>query len=532
MGRIDRPIGGASPSGVLIVPPLGYEYWSSHAALRELATRLSAQGHIVLRLDFTGTGDSTGDLEDVDSLAIWRTDILAGAETMRRLGASTITLVGLRLGASLALAVADDASADKVVAWVPIQSGRRYVKEVHLLSQDAPEGVTLGGPGARFFAGSVFRRALMDDLAALSLASVVTRGRVLIIDRNDRKSNDELVDHLRCAGTIVDQAALPGTDQILDLPTEYATSPVEVIDRIVDWIGTPEQTDAIVPHDEMPGPLDMDWHGTRILEQQRELGPDRLVGIESRPVETVDPSGTTVVFLNSGSEHHIGSGRVWVEFSRRLAADGHVGLRTDFRGWGESSDRNYSPGRPYDRHTIDDVREITRAVRNYSNGPIVLVGLCASAWVALRRCGDLDIDGIVAFNPQLYWRPGDPVEASMAETRQRRLGEIARIKRLRRRAVWTMLDCLRIRSAEGRWLTRIGQSRYPIDFWFAKDDDGIEFLRDRLGRRLQAVVRRGTLTINEFFELDHSMHRNWDRDEAYDALIGMITRINASTTTS
>jgi hypothetical protein len=124
------------------------------------------------------------------------------------------------------------------------------------------------------------------------------------------------------------------------------------------------------------------------------------------------------------------------------------------------------------------------------------------------------------------------VEASMAETRQRRLGEIGRIKQLRRRAVWTTLDRVRIRSTEGRWLTRIGQSRYPIDFWFAKDDDGIEFLRDRLSRRLQASMRRGTLTINEFRELDHSMHRNWNRDEAYDALLGMITRISAPSTTT
>jgi dienelactone hydrolase len=533
VGWVDRPRAGASPSGVLIVPPIGYEYWSSHNALRELATRLSGNGHIVLRLDYTGTGDATGVLSDIGTLAVWKADIIAGVGTLRRLGASTITLIGLRLGASLALAVADQAATDATVAWAPIISGRRYVKEVYLLSQTAPEGVALGGPDARFFAGCVFTNTLMDDLSDVSLASVITPGRVLIIDRDDKKSNDALVDHLRETGAIVEHCVLSGTDQILDVPTEYATTPSEVIDRVAGWVGSLDQAKAVDIHPDMDisTRIEMDWHGTRIVEHQRELGEHRLVGIDSRPVEMSGRPVSTVVFLNSGSEHHIGSGRVWVELARRLAVDGYIGLRTDFRGWGESGDAGFSPGRPYDSHTIDDVGEIVRAVRSYSNGPIILVGLCASAWVALRRCWDLDVDGIVAFNPQLYWQPGDPVEASMAETRQRRSGDIARIKRFRERAVWTALDRLRIRSPEGRWLTRIGETRFPIDFWFAKGDDGIEYLRDRLGRRLEVSQRKGMLTVNEFSDLDHSMHRIWDRGEAYDSLRRMIDKVETHATT-
>ena len=278
VGWVNRPGTGASPSGVLIVPPLGYEYWSSHEALRELATRLSAQGHIVLRLDYTGTGDATGDLADIESLAVWKADIVAGAGTLRGLGASTITLIGLRIGASLALAVADRAAADAIVAWAPIIAGRRYVKEIHLLSQTAPDGVTLGGPDARFFAGCVFTKALVNDLSAVSLASVGTTGRVLIIDRDDKRSSDELVEQLRETGAIVGHCVLSGTDQILDVPTEYATSPTEVIDRVAEWVGSLDTTSAAHVGGDDSSRIEMNWQGARIVEHQRELGQHRMVG--------------------------------------------------------------------------------------------------------------------------------------------------------------------------------------------------------------------------------------------------------------
>ena len=50
--------------GVVIVPPVGYEYWSSHRTLRTLAERLAGQGCCALRFDFDGTGDSAGDQWD------------------------------------------------------------------------------------------------------------------------------------------------------------------------------------------------------------------------------------------------------------------------------------------------------------------------------------------------------------------------------------------------------------------------------------------------------------------------------------
>ena len=64
MSWLTAPGGGASSVGVVIVPPIGYEYWSSHRTLRTLAERLAEQGCSRLRFDFDGTGDSAGDQWD------------------------------------------------------------------------------------------------------------------------------------------------------------------------------------------------------------------------------------------------------------------------------------------------------------------------------------------------------------------------------------------------------------------------------------------------------------------------------------
>ena len=52
MSWLSAPAGGGSEVGVVIVPPVGYEYWTAHRTLRTLAERLAAAGlpRIALRL--------------------------------------------------------------------------------------------------------------------------------------------------------------------------------------------------------------------------------------------------------------------------------------------------------------------------------------------------------------------------------------------------------------------------------------------------------------------------------------------------
>lgn len=114
---------------ILLCPPGPQEYMASHWMLRRLASQLSKDGHSVLRFDYSGTGDSEGDSADGD-LEVWRTDIVAAAHALCQLTcAERATLIGYRLGASLAWQASHDLAERprNVVLWQPIVLGKTYI---------------------------------------------------------------------------------------------------------------------------------------------------------------------------------------------------------------------------------------------------------------------------------------------------------------------------------------------------------------------------------------------------------------------
>lgn len=139
-GRSERPLFGVYSHGrpnadvshsVLLCYPVGSEYMRAHRAFRQLNTLLNRAGMNVLRFDYSCTGDSGGDgiessveawLDDVD----WALDELKdNADT------ETVSVAGLRLGATLATrasAIRDDV--DHLLLWDPIVSGSDYLDAV------------------------------------------------------------------------------------------------------------------------------------------------------------------------------------------------------------------------------------------------------------------------------------------------------------------------------------------------------------------------------------------------------------------
>lgn len=506
MGWLSAQEGRASESAVLILAPVGYQYWSSHRTLRVLAERLAADGHLVLRFDYQSTGDSAGDQWDPHRLSAWRASVASAAAELRHLGSRRLVLVGVRLGATLALIDGASLAADAVVAWAPVASGRRYVRELRLLSSQVPAACLPSGvSGAEVSAGTTFTADTLDALSALDVSRDATESvaRVLLVDGS---AQTKLVEHLQAIGSDVEQRQVCAAESALESPTEYATVPEEIVEAIRTWIGP-----GTLGHGELRGGHDctrLNWRGTTVTERVVELGAERLVGVLTAPTDT---ARDTVVFLNSGSEPHIGPGRAWVEYARELAVLGHRCLRVDFRGWGESPDEGYAPGRPYDAHCEDDTIEIVRALRELGHEQIVLVGLCASAWVALRAVLREPVAGVIALNPQMYWKRGDPVEATMEETHRRRTAERSREQRGRRCGLWTALDLIGHRPWAGKWLDDLRSADTDVVMVFAERDEGIEYLRNRLSRRLRLVQRSGTVRVLEVPQIDHSMYRVWLR---------------------
>jgi len=111
----------------VLCPPFAEEEKSAHRTLVELCEALRQHGQPSLYFAYRGTGDSSGDFAAA-TLAGWRSDLLAAcAEARRRAPGARLGLLGLRLGASLAMEMASEVSATGVISMEPILNGRQYV---------------------------------------------------------------------------------------------------------------------------------------------------------------------------------------------------------------------------------------------------------------------------------------------------------------------------------------------------------------------------------------------------------------------
>ncbi|HVY22493.1 MAG TPA: alpha/beta hydrolase family protein [Steroidobacteraceae bacterium] len=504
-------------SGVLILPPFAYEYWTTHHSLQTLQERLADDGHLVLRMDYAGTGDAAGDLWDADCLARWQQQVKDAVAQLRNWGAQQITLIGLRFGALMALQMAQSLGVQRVVAWFPIISGRRYVRELRLIasqqSNDDQDGLK-SNTECCYFAGIVLTESLFANIATLNLEPAPLDYSVLVIDRHDMPTAANYADKLRVHVQSLEYITVDDAASVLDVGTEEAGIAQCSIDAIGQQLGKVAAADSGrcgIP-DLVPA---VTWlaNGQPLTERHFQLSDIGLSSIETIPAD--NHSGITVVFLNSGSEKHVGPGRAWVEFARALAVRGHRSVRVDFQGWGESPDNGHRPGRPYDIHGVADTRKIVDALREHGHAHIVLVGVCAGAWIALRDCQSLPVQGIVAFNPQLYYETTDPDLPNMKVTR-----------------AWYKEECVKEswperRSVVREWMQRINALTYPVDFWFEQGDPGIYYLEQELPDMLTALGRHSMLSVNMLPGLDHSMHRHWLRHEALEAIEHLIARMKA-----
>jgi exosortase A-associated hydrolase 2 len=112
--------------------PLAEEKLWSHRVFVSFARRLALAGYPVLRFDYRGNGDSDGEFSEC-ALASICDDVRASIVRTRQLaGVSTVSLLGLRSGATIASLVAEDAGAgiNRLILWAPIVDGARYMQDL------------------------------------------------------------------------------------------------------------------------------------------------------------------------------------------------------------------------------------------------------------------------------------------------------------------------------------------------------------------------------------------------------------------
>jgi pimeloyl-ACP methyl ester carboxylesterase len=139
------PEGKALDAGLVLCNPFGQEYMRAHRAYRQLALLLTKLGFHVLRFDYRGTGDSSGDLADVTA-DDWVVDVGHAVQELRDVAnIQRVGVLGLRLGALIAAEACrarDDI--ERLILWDPVSSGRQY--DAELLAEIAAEQSASHGP--------------------------------------------------------------------------------------------------------------------------------------------------------------------------------------------------------------------------------------------------------------------------------------------------------------------------------------------------------------------------------------------------
>jgi alpha/beta superfamily hydrolase len=192
----------------LICPPWGNEYIHSHRTLRQLAVRLSQNGFHVLRFDYFGTGDSAGSTGDNDFIGAHNDVETAIGELKDITRIASLTLIGLRLGANLAVEVSSvhASEVDNLIVWDP------YTAEDFENLKSAAEGMELRG------------NSTSVDLAA-SISELSIRKLVLVTQQKNLQAFGSLpMDHV------------PSEPPWIENRMQTGVIPVNVLKFILHWL--------------------------------------------------------------------------------------------------------------------------------------------------------------------------------------------------------------------------------------------------------------------------------------------------------
>jgi pimeloyl-ACP methyl ester carboxylesterase len=455
-----------SDHGVIVCPPLGHEQIHAHRSLRHLADAAARAGFPVLRLDYHGTGDSAGTDEDPDRYATWLANLRDARAWMReQLGCQHITLVGLRLGAALAVQAAAAQAVDDLLLWAPVVKGRAYVRELKALSLTAGDArPSAGASGYIEAAGFVLSAQTADELNRLDLIQSRPRcRRALILSRDDTPADTRLLEHLTALGIDSEQTVGPGYADVM-APPHHNKVPHEAIACAVFWLlagQTGEAGGGAIPEERV-------WPAQAVLPcgaddrapwqtppQIRERAlhithePD-LFGILSEPGDAPAGPLPVVVLLNAGSCHRVGPNRLYVALSRHLAARGFPCLRLDLCGLGDSvSPDPERENHPYPATTFRDIDLTLKHLQGLGAERVVLLGLCSGAYAgfqsAVRLPSPVLVESVLINPLTFYWKEGMSLDASPAQQLQ------------------AYRDCLRSLWQPRKWLNLLaGRNKFGI----------------------------------------------------------------------
>lgn len=252
-GDSKRPLFGAyeaagqeTRGAVLLCYPYGAEYLRSHRAFRQLGHRLAEAGIHTMRFDFYGCGDSSGG-NDEGSVDLWIEDIRLAIDELRESsGVERPSILGLRLGGTLAaLATGRGIAVDQLVLWAPIVDGKSYIEELAqrhkalMATRPRPAGYVPDDPPTEAL-GTPLPAALREEMKGIDLNTIerCSARRALLLSGGDRSLIKPLSARLQSLGVPVEDILLESSPVWLKQDTMDRTLvPREVLDIVVEKLG-------------------------------------------------------------------------------------------------------------------------------------------------------------------------------------------------------------------------------------------------------------------------------------------------------
>ena len=493
----------AGATAVVLVPGIVHEERTMAGGLVALAETLADAGLPALLMDLHGCSQSAGRLDDADIGAHWRAGIRAAVRHARDIGAARVIVVAVRLGVPLAAEALADEPLAALIAWAPIVSGKRYVREL-MVMQRATD-VEAAAAGTIAIGGFSIPASVLEHISALDLAKIETLNASLVMLREMPEGlNAPWLTRLRQRGVKTQEQVSTQIHAWLFGARDQPELPLEDIEGLARWCRVLHDTQAAAadPVLSRPAPrpvIEFIHQGRLVRETFVEVGPSGLTGVLSEPVYAA--SGHPVRLLMST----VGPGRTFADFARDEASRGNTSLRFDFAGFGTSGRGDEAQGG--ELYTDEGARDVAAAIahlRQAGYQEIYGLGFCAGAWSMMQTSAAQELRAVAAINVALYRQPGPAVPELVKRTRERlaRLSPAVAHHPLLKGVAARMWRTTSKRSEPIEWLIRLCGSEVSVLLAYAELDPGLTYLTRQMANGAREQLRK-PFTLKTYADLGH-----------------------------
>jgi len=405
---------------VLMCQAIGYEAMCAYGAYRQISQALAQAGFDVLRFDYPGTGDASGSDADGDRVPNWTAGIRTAAQTLTQItGHSRLALVGLRLGAQLALqAAAQMGGVERIVLWAPCKSGRHFTRELRAAATQHASSVQATPDGDVLSMGFLYTAPTLSALHALPGLPPPEQAcarHVLILDRDDLPQAKPLAAQFNKRGIDTQYAVAAGYANMMQEPRQILMDS-QSLALLTDWLAADTvAADSLVPDRPLPLVPVRQHHFDGLSESAVQFGPGGdLFGVLAEPDRHAGDApacDTAVLMLNVGGNYRVGPNRIYTRLARSLAQAGYCALRFDLPGLGDSpTPHEFSMRDLYSKDATPQVRAAIDFLSGRGCRHFYLLGICSGSFVAFQSAlADERVTGQVLMNSRLLeWRQANP----------------------------------------------------------------------------------------------------------------------------